>query len=147
MPVKGGEPPTIALANPDNAAVPVRKLTTVGGEFLSWAEDGRSVTFALGRTLFKYDLEAGKVDQKTYRPAETEVVVEASRAKAAGTVLLRGARILTMATSSEVIEKGEILIKDNRIEEIGRRGQIKAPAGARTIDVSKTSATRTRSGM
>jgi Tol biopolymer transport system component len=170
VPVKGGDAPTVALASPDSASVPVRKLTTVGGEFPSWAEGGKTVTFALGRTLFRYDLDASKQaydaerrkaeQEKTktqgeggaaaekpageqkpaerkkppYEPTAVEVVVEAARSKPTGTVLLRGARILTMNT--EPIENGEILIKDNRIEEIGRRGQIKVPSGARTIDVT-----------
>jgi hypothetical protein len=37
---------------------------------------------------------------------------------------------------AEVIENGDILIKDNRIEQVGRRGQVKAPSGVRTIDVA-----------
>jgi NAD/NADP transhydrogenase beta subunit len=35
VPVKGGDAPTVALASPDSASVPVKKLTTVGGEFLA----------------------------------------------------------------------------------------------------------------
>jgi Tol biopolymer transport system component len=183
VPVKGGEAPTVALASPDSAAVPVRKLTTVGGEFMAWADDGKSVTFALGRTLFKYDLAAAKAAedaerQKTeksgtppaepkpgdtpprkkpaYEPVATEVVVEAQRSKPSGTVVLRGARIITMvagagATGADakpggmpaipgdpvgVIESGDIVIKDNRIEAVGRRGQVTIPSGARTIDVA-----------
>jgi Tol biopolymer transport system component len=169
VPVKGGEAPTVALASPDSASVPVRKLTTVGGEFLAWAEGGKIVTFALGRTLFRYDLDASKAaydaekrkaeqekaktgeaaaadkpadEQKpperkkpAYEATAVEVIVEAARAKAVGTVLLRGARILTM-NGTEAIENGDILIKDNRIEEVGRRGQVKAPAGVKTIDVT-----------
>jgi Tol biopolymer transport system component len=171
VPVKGGEAPTVALASPDSASVPVRKLTTVGGEFLSWAEGGKIVTFALGRTLFRYDLDASKQaydaerrkaeQEKTktagegaaaadkpageqkpperrkpaYEATAVEVTVEAPRSKPTGTVLLRGARILPM-NGTEPIENGEILIKDNRIEEVGRRGQIKVPSGARTIDVT-----------
>jgi Tol biopolymer transport system component len=169
VPVKGGEAPSVALASPDSASVPVRKLTTVGGEFLAWAEGGKIVTFALGRTLFRYDLDASKAaydaerrkaeqektktgesatadkpagDQKpperkkpAYEPTAVEVIVEATRSKPAGTVLLRGARIITM-NGTEPIENGDILIKDNRIEEIGRRGQVKAPGGVKTIDVT-----------
>ncbi len=167
VPVKGGEAPTVALASPDSAAVPVRKLTMVGGEFLAWAEGGKTVTFALGRTLFRYDLAAGKAAEDAekqkaakdsaasaekekpeakpgaetprkkpaYEPTATEVVVEAPRAKPTGTVLLRGARIVTM-NGTEVIETGDILVKDNRIEEIGPRGKVSAPSGTRTIDVT-----------
>ena len=169
VPMKGGEPPTVALANPDGAAVPVRKLTSVGGEFLGWSEGGKAVTFALGRTLFRYDLDAAKAaeeaerlkaekekaagtptagagqDQKpaeekqkkkpAYEPTATEIIVEAQRARPTGTVVLRGARIITM-NGNEVLENGDIVVKDNRIAEVGRRGQVSVPAGARTIDVA-----------
>ena len=169
VPVKGGDAPTIALANPANASVPVKKLTTVGGEFLSWAEDGKAVTFSLGRTLFRYDLAAAKTAEDAvkakeakasaaggakaasdeskaqdeeaakkkpvYEATATEVIVESRRAKPAGTVALRGARILTM-NGAEVIENGDLLIKDNRIEAVGRRGQVPIPPGTRTIDVA-----------
>ena len=71
----------------------------------------------------------------SYEPSAVEVIVEAARSKPTGTVLLRGARIITM-NGAEVIESGDILIKDNRIEEVGKRGQVKAPSGTRTIDVT-----------
>ena len=167
VPMKGGEPPTVALANPEGAAVPVLKLTTVGGEFLSWAENGKAVTFSLGRTMFRYDLAAGRAAEEAekqkaakesaasgasqgkedakpaegarkkpaYEAAATEVIVEAPRARPSGTVVLRGARILTM-NGAEVIDNGDIVVTDNRIEDIGRRGQVRIPAGARTIDVA-----------
>jgi Tol biopolymer transport system component len=164
VPVKGGEPPTVALAKPEEAAVPVTKLTTVGGEFASWAENGNAVTFALGRTMFRYDLAAAKAAEEAEKqkeakagtgaskaedtkPAEgarkkpayeataTEVIVEAPRSKPSGTVVLRGARILTM-NGPEVIDNGDIVVTDNRIAEIGRRGQVRIPSGARTIDVT-----------
>jgi Tol biopolymer transport system component len=159
VPVKGGEAPTVALASPDGAAVPVKKLTTVGGEFLSWADNGKSVTFALGRTFFKYDLEAAKAAEKAaaaaaadkpkpaapadkeetkkpaYEPVATEVIVEGTRAKPTGTVVLRGARIITM-NAAEVIESGDIVVTDNRIVEIAPKGKAQIPSGTRTIDVT-----------
>jgi imidazolonepropionase-like amidohydrolase/Tol biopolymer transport system component len=195
IPTVGGDnPPSISVASPDNAAVPVKRLTTVGGEFLDWAEKGKAVTFALGRTFFRYDLgearaaeekekaeeerkkadqarsakdeggtksEAGtaKDDEKkeerkkpAYEAAETEVIVEVPRAKPTGTAVLRGARIITMVpeaggrgaeaggrgaeAGSGVIENGVVVIKDNRILEVGPSGQVKAPPGAQVIDVS-----------
>jgi hypothetical protein len=166
--VKGGEAPSVALASPDSAAVPVRRLTTVGGEFLAWAEQGKAVTFALGRTLFKYDLAAGRAAEEAERlktektpeqkPAETkpgepaprkkpayeatatEVMIEAQRPRPSGTVVLRGARIITMnaveGSPVGVIENGDVVVKDNRIEAVGRRGSVTIPSGARSIDVT-----------
>lgn len=52
----GASPPTVVVANPAGAPVPVRKLTDVGGEFPAWAADGSAVHWALGNVLFTYDL-------------------------------------------------------------------------------------------
>ena len=90
------------------------------------------------------DASQGKEDAKpaegarkkpAYEAVATEVIVEAPRARPSGTVVLRGARILTM-NGAEVIENGDIVVKDNRIEDLGRRGQVRIPSGARTIDVA-----------
>ncbi|MBI4476923.1 MAG: PD40 domain-containing protein [Acidobacteria bacterium] len=174
IPMVGGDPPTIALANPDNAAVPVKRLTTVGGEFVAWAENGKAVTFALGHAFFRYDLETAKKAEEAaraketaeaaetkkdaaqkegaekkeperkkpvYTAVETEVTIEVPRAKPTGTVVLRGARILTMRgataqAAGSVIEKGDIVVTDNRIAAIGPAGLVRFPQGAKVIDVA-----------
>jgi len=60
VPVAGGPVPTVNVAA--GAAVPVRKLTDIGGEFPAWwGREGQHVTFALGHTLFQYDLTRAKV--------------------------------------------------------------------------------------
>ena len=42
--------------------------------------------------------------------------------------MLRGARILTMK-GNEVIEKGDIVVKDNRIVAVGPQGKVHDPVG------------------
>jgi len=54
-PISSGTP-TVMVANPMGAPVPVRKLTDVGGEFPAWSADGRKVMWGLGNALFTYDL-------------------------------------------------------------------------------------------
>lgn len=56
LPMIGGETPSVSVANPANSEVPVRKLSRVGGEFIGWNRDGQGVHYALGRTVFLYDL-------------------------------------------------------------------------------------------
>ncbi len=129
VPTVGGDPPTIALSAPENAAMPARRLTTVGGEFAAWA-DGTTVTFSLGRTVFRYDLSAAQ----PHTPAATEVIVEVPRHDPVGTVALRRARIITM-NGDEVIEDGDILVTNNRISAVGRRGSVRIPGGTREIDL------------
>src|ERR1041384_898748 len=48
----------INATNPAQSEVPVRKVTTIGGEFASWGADGRHIYYALGHSLFTYDLNA-----------------------------------------------------------------------------------------
>jgi Tol biopolymer transport system component len=52
----GSEPPNVILTSLAASPVPARKLTDVGGEFPSWAADGSALHWAMGNTLFTYDL-------------------------------------------------------------------------------------------
>jgi hypothetical protein len=52
-----------------------------------------------------------------------------------GTVLLKNARIVTMR-GDEIIEGGDILIVNNRIQQVGKSGSITAPPGTKEIDCS-----------
>jgi hypothetical protein len=61
VPQVGATAPTVSVAAPAAAPVPVRKLNTIGGEFATWAADGRKVHWALGNALFTYDLDRAKV--------------------------------------------------------------------------------------
>ena len=56
IPPMAGGTPTVMVASPAGAPVPVRKLTDVGGEFPSWSADGRKVMWGVGNALFTYDL-------------------------------------------------------------------------------------------
>jgi hypothetical protein len=52
-----------------------------------------------------------------------------------GTVVLRGARVITMK-GAEVVENADVVVRNNRIAAVGARGQVSAPADARIIDVA-----------
>jgi Tol biopolymer transport system component len=70
-----------------------------------------------------------------FQPAETRIRVIAPRDIPTGNVVLRGARIVTMK-GAEVIENGDVVVRNNRIVGVGRRGSVQVPQGARIIDVS-----------
>ena len=57
---KYGQVPNISVSNPKNARFPSWKLTTFGGEFPAWTQDGKSVHWSLGSAYFMYDLDAAK---------------------------------------------------------------------------------------
>ena len=148
VPQTGGTVPTINISKPDSAATPVRKLTDIGGEFPSWSKDGRTVYWSIGNAFVSYNLDrAQAVDDSLrrahadsaamatgkYHPIEQRFSVTASRDIPQGTVVLRGAKVVTMK-GYEIIDNGDVVIKNNRIVSVGPRGQ--EPAGARVIDVT-----------
>ncbi len=71
----------------------------------------------------------------TYKPVEVRVRVTGERDIPQGTVVLRGARAVTMR-GQEVIEDADIVVRNNRIVSVARRGAAEVPAGARVIDVT-----------
>jgi Tol biopolymer transport system component len=70
-----------------------------------------------------------------YTPTEVRVRVNGTRDIPRGTVVLRGARAITMR-GTEVIDDADIVVRDNRIAGVGRRGTVEIPAGARIIDLA-----------
>jgi Tol biopolymer transport system component len=116
-----------------------RKLTNVGADFFGWADGGRTVTWAVGSTFYRQPLERIALDDpgKTGSGARPQAgsdgveafraIVEVPRDVPHGTLLLRGATAITMR-GDEVIVDADILVRDNRIAAIGRRGEIDVPA-------------------
>jgi Tol biopolymer transport system component len=170
VPVLGGQTPVVSVANPSQAAVPVRRLTRIGGDFVGWHPDGNRVFFSIGRSYFTYDLARGdslvrdstaradsvrrvttrpagdsaqaqppRTDttraRPAYEPARLDVVITVRKDKPSGVAVLRNARLVTMK-GTEVIERGDVLVRDNRIAAAGPAGSLRVPAGAREFDFS-----------
>src|SRR5256884_1909883 len=55
MPIVGGEPPTVNVATP---AVPAKRLTDIGADYFAWADGGKTITWAVGASLFREPLSA-----------------------------------------------------------------------------------------
>jgi Tol biopolymer transport system component/imidazolonepropionase-like amidohydrolase len=163
---KIGKAASISLAKVDKAAFPAQKLTIMGGEFPAWSSDSKKVHWSLGASHFVYDLDKGKafvdslavekkkkakekLKEKTeekkkdkkeketarFKADEYEIKVGYKRAIPKGTILLKGGRIITMK-GNEVVENGDVLIVNNRIQKVGPSGSFKVPGHAKIIDVS-----------
>jgi Tol biopolymer transport system component len=168
MPVVGGEPPTINVSTP---AVPTKRLTDIGADYFAWADSGKTITWAVGASLFREPLsaisfeapkdekkdgdkkDAGKKDATTPTAdtrkdekkepkklkeeekdvQEIAVVLEVPRKTPKGTIVLRGATVVTMK-GDEVLKNADIVVENNRIKSVGAKGGI--PAGAKVFDVS-----------
>ena len=133
VPDLGAAVPAIEVAKPDSAAVPARQLNELGIEFPSWGADGRTVHWWLGNALFTYDLDAAAGDPD-YAPTEQQIAVTAQRDIPQGTVVLRGARAITM-NGDEILENADIVVTNNRIASVSA-GPGEVPEGATVIDVA-----------
>lgn len=82
------------------------------------------------------DEEKKKDEEKErYRAKETRIKITYQRDIPEGIALLQGARVITM-DGDEVIENGDILVRDNRITAVGPSGSLDVPADARVVDLS-----------
>lgn len=148
-----GTQATVNVAEPASATFPVRKLTDIGGQFPAWSADGKRVHWSIGNAHVVYDLDAAvardaaiaaarrdstmaeSARPTAYTPAETRVRVAATRDLPSGTVVLRNAKIVTMR-GDEVIARGDLVVRNNRIAAVGASGAVTVPAGATEMDLS-----------
>src|SRR5207245_1900448 len=184
MPVVGGEAPTIMI---NAGSVPVKKITDIGADYFAWADDGKTITWAVGPSFFRQPLSAisfeppkeekkegekkdeakteGDKDKKdaaadaqkkdeTKKDEQAEkkpekfkeqdksveefpVDLEFPRKTPKGTIVLRGATVITMKGDlghEEVLKNADIVVENNRIKSVGARGSV--PAGAKVFDVN-----------
>lgn len=134
-----GAPVVVDLAAPP---LPLRSLDRFGADDIGWTSDGRWATWVLGNTLFRTTPDgAGSsraaADEPNRAVESKALEVRRARARAEGTVVLSGARVVSMK-ADEVIEDADLLIVDNRIAAMGERGSLEIPAAAERIDVSGT---------
>jgi Tol biopolymer transport system component/imidazolonepropionase-like amidohydrolase len=159
LPEAGGQTVEVSL---EGAALPLGQLTNEGGEWVNWADGGRTVTWVFGPRYHRLPLEqavpapkaeetkpaAGGKDakaatEKTEKEKKSalpksqaiEITLTLPRVRPAEVVAYRGARLVTMK-GDEVIERGTILVEGNRVTAVGPEAEVTVPAGARTVDLS-----------
>ncbi|MBO6587396.1 MAG: PD40 domain-containing protein [Gracilimonas sp.] len=81
------------------------------------------------------DEEEEKEEDKAYQPQEIEITVMANRDIPEGILVLRGARLITM-NGDEIIENADLVIQDNRIIGVGKRGEVTIPEGAEIMEMN-----------
>jgi imidazolonepropionase-like amidohydrolase len=161
LPMTGGATPSLSVQQP-TGAMPYRRLSRIGGDFMGWNADSKGAFYSMGRAFFQYDIAradslaadsasqapapraAGAggtgaapalANKPVYEPARIDVTITAPKDRPIGTVVLRGARIITMK-GTEVIANGDVVVTNNRIVAVGAQGSVSVPAGAKVIDVA-----------
>jgi Tol biopolymer transport system component len=154
VPSIGGTAPTIDLSAP---SVAVNRLTDVGADCANWGERGETIAWSLGSSYFRLPRQAidaavtgapaGSAGQektqqgntpeaaKRFHPQEIHVDLSLERYTPKGTLILRGAKIVTMH-GDEILARGDILVRDNRIVSVGASGSFPVPAGAKIVNLS-----------
>jgi Tol biopolymer transport system component len=123
---------TIDLTDP---ATPGRRLTGIGADTVEFGAGG-TLDWSVGATFQRWPLDglasgAPAVPRDSFR-----VHVALPRAVPAGTLVLRGARVLTMADHDRVIDRADIVVTGDRIVAVGAQGMVAIPPGATIRDVS-----------
>lgn len=110
-------------ARADSIRAAAERLARSADEVVARADSLRAGTDSVGDPDERYAAE------------ERRIEVSLPRDIPSGTLVLRNGRIITMA-GDEIIERGDLVISDNRIVAVGATGEVDVPEGARVIDVS-----------
>ncbi|MCC6929292.1 MAG: PD40 domain-containing protein [Gemmatimonadaceae bacterium] len=128
----GGDGLTINFAAP---SVPLRRLTTEGANYAGFADGGKTITWSFANHYYRAPLDTVMkyAEPSKWGTSHAVVTLTVPRSAPQGSVLLKGARVVTMK-GDEVLERGDVLITGNRIAQVG--ASIAAPPGATVIDAA-----------
>ena len=142
VPKLGGKAPIVNVNKP---SVLVRKLTTIGADYFDWADNGQTITWAVGSTFYRLPFNSisfdstvdalGEMILPELNPIETKISVTVKRSNPNGVIAFTGGKIITM-NGSEVIDDGLIIVKNNRISYVGKLSDNKGLRNAHIVDVS-----------
>ena len=123
-----------------NKALPLQKLTHDAGTGLHWSKDSQKLIWTLGPKYYsrevKHTFPFLENDPDRSVAGDTVGIDMGLKLKTDlpdGKIAFINARIITMK-GDEVIDKGTLLIDQNKITAVGR--DVKIPADARVIDIS-----------
>ncbi|EDP95029.1 amidohydrolase family protein [Kordia algicida OT-1] len=130
---------TVNLDN-KTKAFPVAQIAKDAGVNLHWSPNSKKVMWTLGDEYFSNEiknrftfLEGSPEKTPELTTKGTKINLTLKTDKPNGRIAFTNARIITM-DNEKVIEKGTILIKDNRIEAIGTN--IRIPNGTKTYNMT-----------
>lgn len=113
----------------DNISLPKAKsVYEVAPSYLSW-QDKNTLMWGSAEEVYTYDIRTGETKKIT------NIKIQKPRIITKTQYALTHARIITMNKRDEIIEKGTILIKDNRIEAVGEVENIVIPENYKVFDL------------
>src|SRR4026209_574165 len=104
VPRVGGAVPTISVAG---SSVPVKKLTDIGGEFPTWASDGRTIHWAIGNAFMSYNLDRAKVVEDSLQ------AVDKAKADSTRQAQGRADSLKTLNARADSLKKANAAVPDS----------------------------------
>lgn len=111
--------------------VPITQLSQDAGINLHWSSNSDEIHWTLGNEYFT----ANVFNTDNIVESGLKITLEVKTDKPKGVIAFKGARIITME-GNEVIENGTIIIKENKIEAIGKTEDINIPSNVKVYDVT-----------
>lgn len=127
-----GKPIVLDAGKP---AFPTTQLSEIGGAFIDWSADGRSVSWSTGPHFKTVDV--ARAIEEDFEPprAGVDLSMTVAADMPEGNIAITNARIITMNESRDVIENGTVLIRGNRIESLGAADTIAIPDNYETVNL------------
>jgi imidazolonepropionase-like amidohydrolase len=147
----------------DKGPLPAYRFSKEGADWLNWSSDGRTLTWGFGPSFYRVALEdvqaawdakktkdaaktvpgfkeekdkdKKKDDPAAVHPDTVQVQLYVPRHRPEGTYALTGARLITMK-GDEIVPRGTIIVKNDRIVAVGPEGQVTVPPEARIFLMS-----------
>ena len=139
--------PLVTTGNPldlssQNKALPLKKLTKDAGSYIHWSADSKALHWTLGPQYFTQEIKnaftfVDGAPDKLPAIDSTGIAIglKLKTDVPEGKIAFKGARIITME-GTEVIEKGTIVIDQNKIAAIGKDESVTIPDDAKVYDVT-----------
>jgi Tol biopolymer transport system component len=128
-----GVPVTLTTAS--DSANPVTRLSDIGGYALVWSADSKRLHWAVGDQFVTAAVDATLPASAKPQLQRVAAGLEAPVDAPAGEVAFTNARVITMA-GDQVIERGTVVVRGNRIVAVGAAGDVAIPSGAKVIDAT-----------
>ncbi|MGH9721365.1 MAG: hypothetical protein ACRD8O_14235, partial [Bryobacteraceae bacterium] len=111
----------------DSPSTRVTTVSRVGADYFDWADQGATVTWSLGSTFYRISSSGNQ-----NREDEQHVRLKVDAFQPPTTIVLRGARIISMGATG-VVDKGDVIVQRNRIVSVGSAGARSFTADAKVI--------------
>lgn len=128
---------------PTSTALPVKQLSSRAGEYLTWHADNQTVSWHHGPYYFEralkdaFDFVVGSPEELPEPVSEgIDLSFKQRSDKPTGYKAFIGGNIVTMRDANneqEVIKDGVVVIKDNKIAAVGKKGEVTIPEGAMLV--------------